>query len=330
MSCRSEGRREFLASALTLGGTLLIGGPGLARAERGAARPSSKVVVAREPGLLRTDRGLDREGLRNLLDRGLARLLGERDGKTALRRLLRPSARVGLKVNCLAGRGLSTHRELVEVLGDVLEEAGIREQDILVWDRSDRDLHRAGFRINRGGPGPRCYGTEQDYEPRIRESGSIGSCFSRLLTRECDLLINLPILKDHDLAGISGGMKNFYGAIHNPNKYHDHNCSPYIADLYAHPQIRSKVVLTICDALRPQCDGGPAYLPGATWPMGGLILARDPVAADWTAWRIVEAERKGRGLRSLAQDGRAPAWIEQAEQLGLGLRGKERVQVIDL
>ncbi|MBM4321523.1 MAG: DUF362 domain-containing protein, partial [Deltaproteobacteria bacterium] len=231
--------------------------------------------------------------------------------------------------NCLAGKGLSTHPELVLAVLDSLQAAGIRAEDVLVWDRTDRELTLAGFRIQRDGPGVRTFGTEQDYENEIWEAGSVGSCFSRLLTRTCDVVISMPVLKDHDLSGISGGMKNFYGAIHNPNKYHDNGCSPFIAELFSHPAIRRKVVLTIHDALRPQLHGGPAHVPQHGWPMGGLILSRDPVAADATAWRLIEQERKSRGFKPLEQEQRSPAgWLKRAEELGLGRVGPEGVREI--
>ena len=41
------------------------------------------------------------------------------------------------------------------------------------------------------------------------------------------------VVKDHDLAGVSAGLKNWYGVIHNPNKYHDSCCDPYVADVVA-------------------------------------------------------------------------------------------------
>jgi hypothetical protein len=43
-------------------------------------------------------------------------------------------------------------------------------------------------------------------------------------------------------------LKNMYGVIHNPNKYHPNGCNPYIADLNMLPEIRTRMRLTICDA----------------------------------------------------------------------------------
>ena len=57
------------------------------------------------------------------------------------------------------------------------------------------------------------------------------------------MLINLPVLKDHDGAGVTIALKNMYGAIHNPNKYHPNGCDPYVADLNMLPEIRSRMKL---------------------------------------------------------------------------------------
>ena len=39
---------------------------------------------------------------------------------------------------------------------------------------------------------------------------------AKILTRECDMVIGLPILKDHDLAGVTFAMKNMYGVVQRP------------------------------------------------------------------------------------------------------------------
>ena len=60
-------------------------------------------------------------------------------------------------------------------------------------------------------------------------------------------LINVGVLKDHNLSGVSVGLKNWYGAIHNPNKHHEDSCTPYIPLLAAFSLIRKKLRLTIID-----------------------------------------------------------------------------------
>ena len=144
------------------------------------------------------------------------------------------------------------------------------------------------------------------------------------------MLISVPVLKDHNGAGVSLGMKNFYGAIHNPNKYHEHNCDPYIVDVVAHRFIARKWRLTICDGLRAQYQGGPTANPGFAWPFGGLIVSRDFVAADAVAADLLEARRREAGLKSLMEDGRPAKHIATAGARGLGVADLAKIERIEV
>lgn len=267
-------------------------------------------------------------GAQALVERAIAAATGAADAVAGMRRLFTPADVVGIKVNCLAGKGLSTRPEVVDALAALLAKSGVRADNIVIWDRTDRELLRAGYPVRRSGVGPLVLGTNDDYENEPIESGSVAGCLSRLLTRRLTAVINVPILKDHDLAGISGALKNFYGAIHNPNKLHRNGCSPFIADLYAHAAIRDKVRLTVFDALVPQCHGGPAYSPAHTWHLGTVFASTDPVAADSVALRLIAARRAATGLPTLEKDGRAPAWLAQAAAAGLGVADRSRLSEV--
>jgi uncharacterized protein (DUF362 family) len=165
------------------------------------------------------------------------------------------------------------------------------------------------------------------YDPEPTCFESIGSCFARILTREIDALINFGVLKDHDLAGISVGLKNLYGLIHNPNKYHDNNCSPYVAHVAASPPVRSKLRLTLCDGLIAQYKGGPALKKGSTWKAGILMASRDPVALDALGADIIDRKRRALGRESLAESNQRPLYLEEARKIGLGENRLDRINV---
>jgi uncharacterized protein (DUF362 family) len=137
------------------------------------------------------------------------------------------------------------------------------------------------------------------------------------------------VLKDHDLAGVTLAMKNFFGAIHNPNKYHDNNCDPYIAELNTHPYIRRKQRLIVCDALVAQYNGGPAYKPQWAWNFSGLLIGTDTVALDYVGANIIEQKRKEIRMPSLKQAGREPKYIQTAASLGLGTSDPSQIDVIE-
>jgi uncharacterized protein (DUF362 family) len=288
------------------------------------------VARARRRGVRdeRTGR-IDAAKLRTMLEAALLKATGHHAVKDVFAERFKASDVVGIKLSTLAGRGLSPHPELVTELVAGLKAAGVRENNIVIWDRSDNELAQAGFAVHRNGPGVRCFGTNDDYDWTPREWGAGGSCFARVLVEELTALINVAVLKDHDLAGISAGMKNWYGVIHNPNKHHDNGCDPYVAYLAAYPLVRDKLRLTVIDALTGQCHGGPARSPRWTWPAEAVLVSSDPVALDTIAWHMIEERRRQVGLKSLTEEQRAPKWIATAAKLGLGENRSERIEVIE-
>lgn len=296
--------------------------PGALLARRARAAAGARVGLAPL-----AEKELTPAAARSALEKALVAATGATSALAALRALLPATETVGIKLNCLAGRGMSPRPELVEALAALLREAGVGRERILVFERSARELRRAGF-----SPGERenyrCVGIDNDYDPEPSTSGSIGSCFARLVSTTCTALVSFGVVKDHDLAGVSAGAKNWYGVIHNPNKYHDGNCDPYLADLLRHPFLRQKVRLTILDGATAQCHGGPAFRPDATWPLGVVAASTDLLAADAWAWRVMDGERQRRGMPTLAAAGRPPRWLATAQGYGLGVGDPARVEVV--
>lgn len=339
MSFDQERRRALETLLLLLGsGLSALSIQCRAKQKGGEAQAKAKSVdararVARVRSTTVTDAAtgaVSSDVLRGLVGKAICAAVGGDQPVGALRRLFKPTDIVGIKVNTLAGRGLSSHPELVLLLTDWLRDAGVRPNNIVIWDRSDRELEAAGFALNRSGTGVRCFGTNDDYDWTPREWGPGGSCFARVLVSEITALINVGVLKDHDLAGISAGLKNLYGVIHNPNKYHDNGCSPYVAHLAAHPLLRDKLRLTIVDGLVGQCHGGPARSPRWAWPWGGVLVSTDPVGIDAVAREIIDERRREVGLKTLAEDGREPKWIAEASKLGLGEGQLDRIEVVGI
>ena len=151
-----------------------------------------------------------------------------------------------------------------------------------------------------------------------------------MLTSHVDGVINLPVLKQHMLAGLTGALKNNFGCIHNPNKMHLDKCDPYVAEVNALPAIRGKQRLVIMDALRPIVEGGPSYQPGAAVVANQLLLATDLVAVDTVGLGIVEDLRKQRGLPSLAKEGLHPTYLATASRLGLGTSERAGIEVVEV
>jgi uncharacterized protein (DUF362 family) len=332
---RGSSRRVFLKQWFTGAAVLRAGGAMelLAPAQPGAPPAKSKVVIARDDLLRGTGSTVDSRRMLALLDRAMQTLFDRDHANEAWSRLVRPGDKVGVKVNALGGRGLSSNLQLVEAICERLQEAGTKAGDIVVWDRDSDELERAGFHLSMGGNGVQCFGTDRvDYEQELVAYGSVGSRLSRILTQRCNVLINVPVLKDHDGAGVTIALKNMYGVIHNPNKYHPNGCNPYIADVNMLPEIRSRMRLTLCDATTAQYEGGPAYKPEYSWKENALLVSQDPVALDYTGWRIIERKRAEKGLKTLEAEGRAPHYIATAADAGhrLGTNDPRRIAVIEV
>lgn len=322
-------RREFLVRAGAWATAAVVPLPAL-RGTQDAQR--TRVVLARDERLARDGAELPHDLLVKLLDAALQRLTGAANAAAAWRQFFKPDERIGIKVNAL---GFATQPAVVDAVVAGLRRGDVPAENILIWDRFDVELGKAGYKINKSKSGVQCRGTDAErigsgYQREIETSGQIGSCFSRIVAEEVDALICVPVLKDHNLAGVSLGMKNFYGAIHNPNKYHDHNCDPFVVDVVAHRFIRPRWRLTVIDGTRAQYNGGPGIHPGFAWPYGGLIVSNDFVAADAVAADLLETERKQRGLKSLADEDRPPRHIATAGARGFGQADLARIERVEV
>jgi len=334
---RQMGRRAFCGRLVTgsVAAGLWLAHPAgaisdeLSKAER-APGEHSTVVVARSERLWADEEHVNVAEARRLIDEAVRRLTGAKRPREAWASLFRKDDTVAIKVNTLSGKRLSTRPETTEAIAQSLIEAGVSAEHIIIWDRRGVELERAGFTPDSIGGKASVIGTDQlrggGYEASVEFAGSIGSCFSMMLSRVATAVINVPVLKDHDLAGVTGGMKNFFGAIHNPNKYHDNHCDPYIADLSAHPYIREKLRLVVCDASMAQANNGPAYFEKWAWRYDGYIVSRDPVAADQIGYEIIDERRRAVGLPTLEEAQRAPLHIASGARLGLGHSDASRIQ----
>jgi uncharacterized protein (DUF362 family) len=131
----------------------------------------------------------------------------------AWRKIIRPGETVGLKVNCLSGKGGSTSVSLTDAICERLQQAGVKQQNIIIWDRLNEDLESAGFRITSRSGRLRYMGNDvPGYESELSVYGSVGSLLSKTLTQLCDAVINLPVLKDHGIVGVTMALKNMFGA----------------------------------------------------------------------------------------------------------------------
>ena len=333
---RKLGRREFVAASAGAGmglAALAGGGAGLTRLLAGdrteAAQGSSRVALVRNKKLFQAGSEPDAEQAAWMLAAGVGSLFGVEDPSEAWGKLFGPDDVVGIKVNCIAGPQLSSHPNVVAAIITQLKAVGVAEEKILIWDRKDGELANAGYTINVDGPGVRCYGTKKTagYEKKVTSKGSFKGRLSKILTQHITALINVPILKDHGIVGVTAAMKNHYGSISNPRQHHGNGGDPFLADLNSVDEIKGKTRLIVCDATRALCNGGPGYKPAFTWRYSGMLVATDPVAIDTIGARIINERREEMGLPSLEDAGRPPRFLASAAERGLGVTGERNIDL---
>ncbi len=183
---------------------------------------SRVIVVSLGKDHLVQDLTRDTRLLRTMVEQGLCELIGASEPKSAWMHFFTPSDTIGLKVNCLGGPSMCTHPALVEAVAQSLSTHIVTPKQIYIWDRCARELNRCGYSLNWKDPSRfQCAATDikgVDYERELSIFGSVGSRLSRIITTFVSAQINMPILKDHGLCGLTGALKNMFGAIHNPNK----------------------------------------------------------------------------------------------------------------
>jgi uncharacterized protein (DUF362 family) len=333
-------RRDFLKTAAA-GAVLLSSNSKLSVAaslDTHTESGKSKVVIARDAALHDASGQLDEKRVQALLDRAIASYTDRDKPVEAWKRivpanLVSADKVIGLKVNGLGGKGICTHRALTLAIAERLQQIGVKPGNILVWDQNARFLEACGFAINTDRSHIRCYPSDQaGFEEQPMTWGTVKVKLTKILSRECAMVIGLPILKDHSMAGVTFAMKNMYGVVERPNELHANGCNPAVADLNCIPTIREKVRFTIGDAISSVYDGGPGFHPERLWQPNALIVGEDRVAIDHTAWQMIERKRTEAGMKTLEAAGRPPRYIVTAADKAhnLGTNDPQHIHLLEV
>ena len=340
-------RRQFIKSTAA-GAAAMYVAPSMALGaeDRVQKDAKSRVAIVNHKQMINSHGLINTKSARQSVDEALLLLTQKKDIKDAWLQIfpnLKPKDTIGLKINC-ANPKCPTHPEIVYAIADsMIGSLDINPNNIIIWDRSISELKKAGYIINQSGKGIRCLGTIEnfDFEQLIfgmpqDETGigydksqaidveeGIPSYLSKILTEKCTYLINVPVLKDHYMSGITLSLKNHYGSIDIPHFFHHNDCDPFIARINAAPQIRDKTRLIICDAAYVIYRGGPSGLPQAQ--CSSILASTDPVALDYTGMQIIN--------KYLEQNNKTPVTpamaihVKTAQKMGLGTCKPDNIQV---
>lgn len=320
-------RREFLKQAAAAGVAIagLPAAVGAAADALNGTGSKSRVVIATDKSVLSGDTVVVDSVLEKMLDRSMATLTGKPSGKEGWKSLFKPTDIVGIKVNCLFGKGVSTRPEVTNAVALGLISAGVKPENIIIWDRSTGDLIKVGYKPNKSGEGIQCYADDGDWGETITQ-GAFKGRITKIISEKVTAFVNVPILKTHGITGISCALKNHYGSFDNPGSHHDNHCNPAMADFSSIPVVKNKTRLVVVDALRPQYDGGPGFNGDAQWNYYSLMVGTDPVAVDYQGLQIIQKKRTEAGVEPINE--KVTAWMQSARDRGVGTCDPNRIEVL--
>jgi len=298
-----------------------------------------------------------------MLAEGMLQLTGAATLAEAWLMFVQPHEKIGLKLNPIGGKLLSSSHEVVQSVIEQLLEAGIPKDHISLWDRREFQLYEAGFTPEEY-PGISISGTEKkdadgsyynkagklyseemidrdwyyfadvdgeydDYTIPYMVNGGKYSYFTKICTQELDKIINIPILKNAG-ASITLCLKNLgYGVITNTGRLHAQLWGETSAEVCCFPPVRDKVVLNIVDGLRGCYQGGPGANPQYICNYNTLLLGTDPVAVDRIGYGIVLKKRIEEGIQQ-EDIPRGRQFMEYAASLGLGEADPEKINLVEV
>jgi uncharacterized protein (DUF362 family) len=304
------------------------------------AGEKSKVVLVRHPAVIDASGKVEAPLLQEILDRAITTFSGQSTVADAWRQYFSPDDVVGLKINTLGlanvkGTDYTQHFSAFnQAVASGLRRAGIKDQNMVVWDRSEEEMTEAGLTIQKDPGAMRVMANKAarrgpgDYAETSYPVGNLASRVSRILAEVCTSFINIPVPKTHGNSVFTCSLKNHYGSIDNPSQMHANACSnPGIAEVNAIPIIRKKEKLVVSDALLLVPEMGPRWDPRFIRPFGGVLVGTDPVAVDAVALKILDDQREKDGLDRIAP--RVPH-LALAEKLGLGKSRLEDIELVTL
>lgn len=320
-------RRDFLRVAVGLAAA------GVTR--RAGAQERATVVLVHRPGVATAPAEQRPAMLAEMIAAGLTRLTGL-DEAAAWAQFVDPGDRVAIKVNALVGQ-IATTPALAAVVAERALAAAGPEAECRIYDRAERELTKAGYTLGAHERGFEVVATDSDgvgYHAPPFEAGGVTDRVTAVAARLSTALINMPVLKDHNICGVTAALKNHYGSIAGPHRLHGNRGDPYVADVNCLPPLRDAHRLVVGDALWIVFEGGPGYSPQYRHQGDSILLSADPVAHDVVAWRMIEELRAAHGLRPLARVGREPTYLVAAADpsRALGVADPERIDLhrIDL
>jgi uncharacterized protein (DUF362 family) len=293
-------RREFLVGSAAAGGMLALGPQKLFAQEAAAAKPVD-MTIARWTGGKPAAADMKQIAVK-LTEKAVAALGG-------LKRFIRRGDVVWVKPNIgwerTPEQAANTNPDVVATLVRLAFEAGAKT--VKVGDHTC-NVPAKCYQLSGIGPAVRALGAEVVFmDPkRVRDMNLRGERLKTLPVFpemvECDLMINVPVVKHHGLSGVTLCMKNYMGVVEKRNSMHQ-GIATCLADLtrFMKPKI------CVLDAVRVLTAHGPVggdlrdVAVTTTVAAGVDIVALDALGAELLGKKaadfatIVKGEKAGLG-----------------------------------
>ena len=198
----------------------------------------------------------------------------------------------------------NTNPELIKRIVEQCKKAGAK--DVYVFDHTCqnwKDTYRkSGISEAAKAAGAKvvCGNYQKDYrEVDIPKGKRLKKTKVHNLILDCDVFINVPVLKNHGGAVMTCAMKNFMGVVWDRRYFHKNNLQQCIADSV---MIREPD-LNIVDAYRVMKKGGPRGR--GTEDVASMkyqLLSTDIVAVDAAASKIIGISESRIGHIKLGED----------------------------
>jgi uncharacterized protein (DUF362 family) len=289
-----------------------------------------KVVKVTKAGSLEAN-GLypKADDAREMLRRALQELTGKADLAESVKSFVDPRDKVCVKVNGIALQNMATNKELVLPFLQAMIDSGVPATNITVLEQYPGFMNGTRIHARNVPAGVNVvWHSNKDATMDWRDLPNLKrhTKFVRALT-EATALINFALIKDHSICGYTGALKNMtHGCSVNPQDFHDHHASPQIAVLASQDILQSRLRLCVIDGFKVMAHGGPLYKhPEYVGAHESVYASTDPVALDAIGWDVVEKARAGHKLKTLTDEGRAPAYIQAAADLGLGVADRSKI-----
>jgi uncharacterized protein (DUF362 family) len=306
---------------------------------------------------------VDAPTVREMISQGMCSLTGDADARDSWARFFNSADVVGIKVNCSGAPGIMSTPEVVGEIVRNLGAVGVKPDQIWIYERFQNQVNSVHY-DHYVPAGVHIWTAEHDrgsiagYDPNTYvEVNFFGeddtrSNMARVVTERFTKIINVPNMKDHGAAGVTGCLKNIaYGSFSNVARSHSGfktNTYSFIGTLASVEPLRSRTVLAIMDGLRGVWHGGP-FSPSHKFRFypKQMLFGTDPVSMDRLLLDVIDGKRKAEHAtsvwdRSMAhiKSGRdydhnpsidrfvrEPGHIEYASTLGLGVYEIDRIQV---